>query len=126
VVACDSTDTRSGALLAPRVSQAPHRDLGRIQEETESTTTIPGDWLESLAVRVRLHRTEWRVIAIVLSSPCPVTASSVAKRLRLNYGLVKRVVRELASWNILDRTLAGLTFQADRTRWGPPRPRSTT
>jgi hypothetical protein len=69
---------------------------------------------------------EWRVIAIVLGSPCPVSASSVAKRLRLDYGLIKRVVRELARWDMLERTPAGLRFQPDHTRWGPPRPRSAT
>jgi hypothetical protein len=40
----------------------------------------------------------WQVIAIVLSSPCPVSASSLAKRFHLDYGLVKRVVRELIRW----------------------------
>lgn len=59
------------------------------------TTKVRGDWLQNLAVRVKLHRTEWRVVAIVLSSPHPVSASGVAKRLRLDYGLVKRVAREL-------------------------------
>src|SRR5439155_25547664 len=88
------------------------------------TITVRGEWLEALAVRVKLHRTEWRVIAIVLSAPRPVSASGVAKRLRLDYALVKRVVRELARWNILERTPTGLRFQPDDTRWGPPRPRS--
>jgi hypothetical protein len=71
---------------------------------------VPGEWLEVLAVRVRLHRTEWCVIAIVLCSSDPVSASGVAKRLRLDYGLIKRVVRELARWNILERTPEGLRF----------------
>ena len=84
---------------------------------------IPGEWLAHLARRLKLHRTEWRVVAIVLSSPHPVSASGVAKRLRLDYGLVKRVARELVLWNILERTV-GLTFQPDHTRWGPPGPRS--
>ncbi len=87
------------------------------------TPMVPGDWLEALAVRVKLRRTEWRMIAIVLSSPDPVTASSLAKRFHLDYGLVKRVVRELIRWSILERTPAGLRFQPDHTRWGPPRPR---
>ena len=69
------------------------------------TPIVPGDWLEALAV-VKLRRTEWRVIAIVLSSPDPVTASSLAKRFHLDYGLVKRVVRELIGWSILERTPA--------------------
>ena len=44
------------------------------------------------------------MVAIVLSSPRPLSSSGIAKRLRLDYGLVKRVVRELARWNILVRT----------------------
>src|SRR5439155_16798353 len=42
---------------------------------TEPTTTAPGERLEALAVRVRLHRTEWRVIAIVLTAPRPLSLS---------------------------------------------------
>ncbi len=84
---------------------------------------VPGEWLRALAVRVKLHRTEWRVLAIVISSPNAVSASSVARRLRLDYGLVKRLVRELIGWNILERSPSGLQFQPDHTRWGPPRPR---
>ena len=87
---------------------------------------VRGEWLEALAVRVKLNRLEWRVIAVVLSSPDPVTASSLAKRFHLDYGLVKRVVRELIRWNVLERTLEGLRFQPDHTRWGPRRPQSTT
>ena len=82
--------------------------------------------LEALAVRVKLQRTEWRVLAIVLSSPSSVSAYAVAKRLRLDYGLVKRVVRELASWNIIERRPRGLEFQPDHTRWGPPHPRDAS
>lgn len=94
----DSTDMRPRGLIAPRGVQGPHREIAAdgIQGETESIATVQtvlGGWLEALAVRVKLHRTEWQVIAIVLSSPCPVSASSVAKRLRLDYGLVKRVRR---------------------------------
>lgn len=127
----DSTDMRPRGLIAPRGVRGPHREIAPdgIRGETESTATVatvPGGWLEALAVRVKLHRTEWRVIAIVLSSPCPVSASSVAKRLRLDYGLIKRVVRELARWGMLERTPAGLRFQPDHTRWGSPRPRSAT
>jgi len=81
---------------------------------------VPAQWLEALAVRVKLHRLEWRVLAIVLSSPVPVTAPSLAKRFHLDYGLVKRVVRELIGWNILERSPSGLQFQPDHTRWGPP------
>ena len=95
------------------------------QEDAEAATTVPSEWLEALALRVRLHRTEWRVLALVVSSPRPVSASSVAKRLRLDYGLVKRVVREVARWNMVERTSAGLAFQPDHTRWGPPRPQDT-
>ena len=86
---------------------------------------IPGEWLAHLASRLKLHRTEWRVLAIIISSPHPVSARSVAKRLHVDYGLIKRVVRELIAWNLLDRS-GGLTFQPDHTRWGLRRPQSTT
>jgi len=82
---------------------------------------IPREWLEALALRVNLRRLEWRVIAIVLTSPGLVSSARVAKRLRLDYGLIKRIVRELIQWNILDRVPAGLRFQPDPTRWEPPR-----
>jgi hypothetical protein len=85
---------------------------------------VHGVWLENLAVRVKLYRTEWRVIAVVLSVRHPVTASYIAKRLRLDYALVKRAVRVLARWSILERTPAGIIFQPDHARWEPPRPRS--
>ena len=88
------------------------------------TTQVLGDWLQNLAVHVKLHRTEWRVLAVVISSTRPASAARVAKRLTLDYGLVKRSVRELVRWSILERTPAGLRFQPDHTRWGPPRPRS--
>jgi predicted transcriptional regulator len=87
---------------------------------------VRGEWLEALAVRVKLRRLEWRVVAIVLSSTDPVTASSLAKRFHVDYGLVKRVVRELIRWNILERTPEGLRFQPDHIGWGPPRPPATT
>ena len=92
-------------------------------ESASETPTVPGEWLGALAVRVKLHRTEWQVLAIVLSSPCPISALKIAKRLHLDYALVKRVVRELAQWNILERTPEGLRFQPDHARWGPPRSR---
>jgi hypothetical protein len=52
----DSTDMRPGGLLAPRGVQGPYREIApdRIQGETESTATapsVPGGWLEALAVR---------------------------------------------------------------------------
>jgi hypothetical protein len=99
------------------------------QEDAEAMTItdgakIPSEWLEALAVRVKLRRAEWRVVAMVLCSSSPISASTVAKRLHLDYGLVKRVGRELVLWNILERT-PGLTFQPDHTRWGPPRPQQT-
>lgn len=86
----------------------------------QGTLMVPGVWLQSLALHVKLYRSEWRVLAIVLTSPGPVSARQVAKRLGLAYNPVKRSVRGLAAWNILERSPEGLTFQADTTRWGPP------
>ncbi len=105
-----------------RIGSGESRLPGEPPLPREVTIAVRGEWLEALAVRVRLYRVEWRVLAIVLSSPRPVSASSVAKRLRLDYCLVKRVVRDLEAWGILERTPAGLRFEPDHTRWGLPGP----
>src|SRR5712671_4857168 len=103
-VDCEDCERIEGASDAPRTvhTQAPpSRAVEDAMESAAKTPMVSGEWLGALAVRVKLHRTEWRVLAIVISSPNPVSASSVARRLRLDYGLVKRVVRELVLWNIL-------------------------
>ena len=123
LVAKLQTTMKPGGLLALPGGSTHSSDGGHVPADIESNTApmVSAAWLEALAVRVKLHRTEWRVLAMVLSSPNPMSALSIAKRLHLDYGLVKRVVRELVRWNLLERT-AGLTFQPDHTRWGPPRP----
>ena len=50
----------------------------------------------------------------------PVSARCIAGHLKLDYGVVKRVVRGLVAWRILERTAAGLRFQPDATRWKSP------
>jgi hypothetical protein len=65
---------------------------------------IPAPWLESLATRVKLHRSEWRIIALVLATPRPVTAGELAKRLKVDYSALKRLTRELVRWRILRRS----------------------
>jgi hypothetical protein len=50
----------------------------------------------------------------------PVSARSVATHLQLDYSLVKRVVRALVAWRILERTPDGLQVQPDTARWKPP------
>jgi MarR family protein len=67
-------------------------------------TMIPASWLESLATRVKLHRSEWRIIALVLATPRPVTAGELAKRLKVDYSALKRLTRELVRWRILRRS----------------------
>jgi hypothetical protein len=47
---------------------------------------------------------EWRVIVTVLLLPEPVSAKWIAVRLQRPYGPVKRVVRGLVAWRILERT----------------------
>jgi len=81
---------------------------------------VPGSVLESLALSITLGRTEWRVLALVLAAPEPVTARALAKRLRIAYSPIKRVVRGLVAWQVLQSTPTGLTFQLDAGRWGPP------
>ena len=81
---------------------------------------IPGDRLKALALRVTLSRAEWRLLALVLASPTPLTARQLAKRLQVSYEPVKRTVRGLVHWQILERTAQGLAFQPDADRLGPP------
>ena len=85
---------------------------------------VPGDVLASLAA-LRMSGLEWRVVVTVLLSPEPMSARQIATALHRPYGPVKRVVRGLVEWRIFERLPAGFSFQVDRTRWGPPRPRST-
>lgn len=90
---------------------------------TQGTGMIPGTWLESLALHVIPTGAEWRVailVLTVLTAPGPVSARQVAKRLGLAYSPVKRAVRGLLAWNILQRSPEGVRFQPDATRWGPP------
>ncbi len=126
-MAKQQTTMKPGRLLTLAGASTRSSDGGHVPADIGSNTApmVSAAWLEALAVRVKLRRTEWRVLAMILSSPKPMSALSIAKRLRLDYGLVKRVARELVLWSILERT-AGLTFQPDHTRWGPPRPPSTT
>ena len=74
--------------------------------------------------RVRLNGAEWRITLSILISPVPVSARCVAMHLKLDYGVVKRVVRGLVAWRILERTPDGLQFQPDAGRWKSPGIRS--
>jgi hypothetical protein len=82
--------------------------------------SVPGEHLDSLTQRVRLNGAEWRITLAILISPVPVSARSVATHLKLDYSLVKRVVRALVGWRILERTVDGLHFQPDAGRWKAP------
>ena len=44
---------------------------------------IPRELLEALALNVLLTSAEWRVMAVVLAAPSPLTARQIASRLRL-------------------------------------------
>ncbi len=90
----------------------------RIQKG-RGTKAVPGAWLEDLASELNLSGMEWRVVALVLAAG-PVTAHQVAKSLRRNYAHVKRAVRELLRWRVLQRTSEGIVFQSDSNLWGPP------
>jgi len=48
-----------------------------------------------------------------------VSARCLAARLKLDYSLVKRIVRGLIAWRILERARGGLQFQPDAGRWDP-------
>lgn len=92
---------------------------GQVSPEQESSM-IPGAFLEALATRLRLHRTEWRIVALILAAPGPVSARAIAKRLGIAYSPVKRSVRDLIAWRILERVPTGIVFQPDPAKWGPP------
>jgi predicted transcriptional regulator len=79
--------------------------------------SVPGDQLDSLTRRVHLSGAEWRIMLSILISSRPVSARCVAARLKLDYSLVKRIVRGLVAWRILERTPGGLQFQPDAGRW---------
>src|SRR5213593_157650 len=81
--------------------------------ETSGIVSVPGDQLDSLTSRVRLNGAEWRITLSILICPVPVSARCVATHLKLDYGVVKRVVRGLVAWRILERTADGLQFQPD-------------
>jgi hypothetical protein len=80
-----------------------------------------GAALFALLRRCQLTRREQRVIAAVLGAGHPLTVLALAKRTGLHYSHCKAVVRGLVAWNLLERTSAGLRFQPDSARWGPPR-----
>lgn len=96
--------------------------------DPEGTTTVPGTWLDLLATtrQAKLFSAEWRVVAVVLSSPRPVSAAAIAKRLRLAPTHARRTVRGLVAWGVLRRTPEGVTFQPDASRWGSPAERAAT
>lgn len=120
-------DDRPGLDRTARAAPRPLA-LGRHRETTirepEITTgpiVVPGDRLAPLLHRIRLSGSEWRIVIPVLLSPGPVSTRQDAKRLRLAYSPVKRLVRGLVAWNILQHTRDGLLFQSDPTRWASPR-----
>ena len=92
----------------------------RAEESVGGTVMVPGDQLEALALDVKLLRAEWRVLALVLAAPGPVSARQLAKSLGTAYGPIKRTVRALVAWSILERTPKGLLFQPDAEQWRPP------
>ncbi len=96
-----------------------------MKQNAKGVVMIPGDQLEALALDVKLLRSEWRIMALVLAAPGPVSARQLAKNLGTAYGPIKRTVRALVAWRILDRTPRGLVFQPNAKRWGPPRDKGT-
>ncbi|MBI2323057.1 MAG: hypothetical protein HYU88_13435 [Chloroflexi bacterium] len=111
------TLTQSGGPTT--VEEAKNTVLVVDEQRSRRGAVVPGDVLAPL-VRLRMSGLEWRVVITVMLSPELVSARTIASRLRRDYGLVKRVVRGLVAWRILERAPAGLRFDPDSTRWGPP------
>jgi hypothetical protein len=87
---------------------------------TPGANSSPEDPLLSL-LRSKLTRREQTVVFTILVSPTPLTVRMIAKRTRLAYPHAKSIVRTLVAWRILTRTPVGVSFQAESSRWGPPR-----
>ena len=78
--------------------------------------TVPGDWLTSLAMIMKLGAVEWRIAGLVMATG-PISVFAVAKNLRKDYTQAKRAARSLAAWRIVRRTPAGLVFQGEPEAW---------
>src|SRR5262249_30015034 len=72
-----------------------------------------GAALDALARQVKMNGTEWRVLALILVSPGPLSAWRLAAELNLPYRIAKRVAKGLAEWHLLERQADGLVFQPD-------------
>ena len=107
----------AAAARAARAARADMLEAGR--DEETGTRSVPGAWLETLAVKMKLTSVEWRVVAFVLARG-PVTAWRLAKELRLKYPHAKRAARELVRWRILSPSPEGLRFQPPPAQWEPP------
>jgi hypothetical protein len=80
---------------------------------------IPRVVLHSLATKIRLSSSEWRVLALVLATSGPVKVFAMARDLRLPYSNTKRTTRALLRWHMLERSPGGVRFQPDWTQWQP-------
>jgi hypothetical protein len=107
----ESRVTATGS-APPRIDAVAHEHAGR-------GTAVPGEFLSPLT-RLRMNGSEWRIVVSVALSPSPMTAAGLARRLRLDYGQVKTLVRGLVAWRILERTPAGLRLRPEPACWGPP------
>jgi hypothetical protein len=76
--------------------------------ERSGVVSVPGDQLDSLRRRVSLNGAEWRI------TPRPPVEANPPR------SVVKRIVRGLVAWRILERTPDGLQVQPDAARWKPP------
>ena len=81
---------------------------------------VPRAWLRALAIGLTLSPMECRCVLLILGMPKPVSARWLAKHLSLEYTHVKRAVRSLAAWNIVQRSPDGLVFQPDFRLWHEP------
>ncbi len=78
---------------------------------------VPGVWLSNIAIGLSPSGVEWRILAVVLAVPRPLTSRRIAKLLRLEYSHAKRAVRSLERLHILQRSPKGLIFQPDYHLW---------
>jgi hypothetical protein len=84
--------------------------------EPTGARPVPGDWLTSLAITMKLTALEWRITALAMARG-PISVFAIAKTLRLHYTLAKRGAQSLVTWNLVTRSPEGLVFQPDPKRW---------
>ncbi len=77
----------------------------------------PAVAIRNVAIGLRLSGVEWRIVAVVIASPRPLSAGRIARLLSLEYAHAKRSIRALTAWRVVQRSAGGIAFQPDYRLW---------